>query len=388
MPKPEVREAAVQPPATSARDLFDVYRTDALSFLAAGIAHDLANPLGAMLAFASYLASDPRLPADLRDDARLLRVEAARTHRMVRTLLEFARNRPPSTSAVAVGRVVSEVLELEAYLLAEVSVEVDIPEDLPAVTTDASRLRHLILVLSVEAIRRLGERPARGRLDISADVVPDRTRVRLAMAFELDPDDGPVADNRPARFDADALAAVAALVQELGGDLRIEPAAAGSRFVLELPIAAEVTQDPATAGDPGRLPAPSSGRPATPVDARPVVLVCDDEPAIRTLVARLLGRARFRTLEAADASEALRLLDTNDVDVVLTDHHMREMSGIELYERAIEKRMPLSPRFVLMSGDPGGEELVQFASEHHITILAKPFDLKTITAIIDDVARH
>ena len=95
-------------------------RMHALGFLADGVAHDIANPLGAILAFASILAADERIPADLRTDARLLRDEADRTYRMVSALLELARTRPLAARPIALEPVVRSMLELAAYPLAGV----------------------------------------------------------------------------------------------------------------------------------------------------------------------------------------------------------------------------------------------------------------------------
>ncbi len=143
----------------------------ALGFLADGIAHDIANPLGAILAFASLLAADERVPADLRTDASLLRDEADRTYRMVSTLLELARTRPPSARPIAIEPVLRGMLELAAYPLAGVEVELDLPADLPEASGDPSAVRQSMAAALVEAIEALGWPDARGRLAIGASVV-------------------------------------------------------------------------------------------------------------------------------------------------------------------------------------------------------------------------
>src|SRR5262245_7480306 len=143
-------------------------RMHALGFLADGVAHDLANPLGAILAFASLLAADERIPADLRTDATLLRDEADRTYRMVSTLLEVARTRARSVRAVPLEPVVRGILELASYPLTAVEVTVTVPDDLPDVDADPSRLRQWAVEALVDAIERLGAPGARGRLWIEA----------------------------------------------------------------------------------------------------------------------------------------------------------------------------------------------------------------------------
>ena len=121
VPAPDDRPVPDDP--TAPAELALARRMHALGFLADGVAHDIANPLGAILAFASILAADERIPADLRTDARLLRDEADRTYRMVSALLELARTRPLADRPIAMEPLVQTMLELAAYPLAGVDVE-------------------------------------------------------------------------------------------------------------------------------------------------------------------------------------------------------------------------------------------------------------------------
>jgi CheY-like chemotaxis protein len=379
-PQHEAREpAAPHAPGPPSAAAFDASRADALAFLAGGIAHDLANPLGAILAFASFLATDPRLPADLRDDARLLRTEAERTNRLTRILLEFARSRPAEQAQLTVQRLLEEVLELERHVLADVDVHVDIPPDLPDVLADPSRLRHLLMVLSVEAIRCLGGRPARGSLRVTARPSVQRGQVSLALAFDRASGAEPV---RPGAATEAARGAAA----DIGATLTAEETATGGRFELRLPALTEAVL--AAGAEPTDAPSATSAGPE-PGSRRAThtVLVCEDEEPVRQLLVRILTRQGFRVVPAADGMEALSLLGTLHVDAVLTDHHMRGMSGVELFERATLDRPDLRARFVVMTGDPGAEDLVQFANGSGVTVLAKPFELHAIAATLREVAQ-
>ena len=171
VPTPDDRPVPDDP--TAPAELVLARRMHALGFLADGVAHDIANPLGAILAFASILAADERIPADLRTDARLLRDEADRTYRMVSALLELARTRPLAARPIAMEPVVRTMLELAAYPLAGVDVEVDLPADLPDAHGDPSVVRQSLATALVEAIEALGWPDARGRLRVSGSTVAD-----------------------------------------------------------------------------------------------------------------------------------------------------------------------------------------------------------------------
>lgn len=83
-------------------------------------------------------------------------------------------------------------------------------------------------------------------------------------------------------------------------------------------------------------------------DARPVLLIVDDEARILTALQRALRREGYEIVVAETPSEALRLLDERRVDAILSDHKMPGMSGIELLGRAAV-RQPDAAR-VLITG--------------------------------------
>ncbi len=83
-------------------------------------------------------------------------------------------------------------------------------------------------------------------------------------------------------------------------------------------------------------------------DARPVLLIVDDEARILTALQRALRREGYEIVVAETPSEALRLLDERRVDAILSDHKMPGMSGIELLGRAAA-RQPAAAR-VLITG--------------------------------------
>jgi CheY-like chemotaxis protein len=330
-------------PVAPAAELALAERMHALGFLADGIAHDIANPLGAILAFASLLAADERIPADLRTDARLLRDEADRTYRMVSTLLELARTHPPSARPIAIEPVISGMLELAAYRLAGVEVEVDLPAGLPEAEADPAAVRQSVAAALVEAIEALGWPDAHGRLRIAGSMVAGAGRRILRLELTTD---------------------------------------ASSRTVVDLPVHdGSVTgpRDPADGATDARL---TTG--AHPDDAvtPPVVLVCDDESSVRALLGRVLERAGCEAIEAASGEAALLLVETTVIDAVVSDHRLPGMTGIDLFERASALRPDLATRFVLLSGDADDPDIAAFTRATGVPVLAKPFDLASIEAAV------
>jgi CheY-like chemotaxis protein len=343
VPAPDDR--AVPDDPTAPAELALARRMHALGFLADGVAHDIANPLGAILAFASILAADERIPADLRTDARLLRDEADRTYRMVSALLELARTRPLADRPIAMEPVVRTMLELAAYPLADVDVELDVPADLPDAHGDPSVVRQSLATALVEAIEALGWPDATGRLLISGSTVADDAMgTRRILRLEVETD-------------------------------------AGTRALIDLPLAdgdEALDRDPAAETDGRPAAAGGSNDGAAP----PVVLVCDDDSSVRALLGRVLERAGCQAVEAASGEAALLLVETSVVDAVVSDHRLPGMSGIDVFGRATALRPDLATRFVLLSGDPDDPDIVAFTRATGVPVLAKPFELASIEAAV------
>jgi len=351
----------------------DARRSDALTWLAPSIAHELANPLAAILTFAGFLARDPRLPADLRGDGRMLREEAERTHRLVRTLLEVARDRPPVMTVVEVVPILDEVLELAGGATVGVELERVVASEIPGVDTDPARLRQLLVILTVEALRGLGDRPA-GTLRVDVTPNPGGDTVLVRFEYRHRGGHGP-ASGVPATPTGETQ------VPSVGGRLLVEAEDDGGRLTLRLSIAGGRQAGAASRGSGVGVRADAE-RPTKPI----TVLVCDDEDAIRALLVRVLERDGLRALDAADGPSALEILESTDVDVVVTDHRMAGMSGIALYDKAVDARPQLGARFVVMSGEPRSEELVRFTERTGVRVLPKPFDVQVVAATVREVA--
>lgn len=115
------------------------------------------------------------------------------------------------------------------------------------------------------------------------------------------------------------------------------------------------------------------------------VLIVDDEAPVRNVLASYLQKFDYRPLEAANALDAYRTLETENVDIVISDNQMPGMSGVQLYRR-IEKDFPeLTDRFLLITGTKHDEEVALFVRETSASFLEKPFQLKEISRILDDM---
>ena len=137
----------------------------AVGQLVSGVAHEVNNPLTAILGFADLLMENPEIPETARKDLRVILQEAQRTKQIVQNLLSFARQMPPQRNAVQLNLILRRTIQLRSYDFNSHGVEIveHLDEGLPDVIGDAHQLQQVFLNIlnnAYDAVHEVG-RPAR-----------------------------------------------------------------------------------------------------------------------------------------------------------------------------------------------------------------------------------
>jgi two-component system NtrC family sensor kinase len=140
----------------------------ALGQLVSGVAHEVNNPLSAIIGFTDLLLENPELPEFAREELGVILQEAERTRLIVQNMLRFAREMPPQREPVQINLVLREALKLRSYGLANRNVEIveRLAGDLPVVVADPHQIQQVFLNLLNNAFDAIEPMRRRGRIEV------------------------------------------------------------------------------------------------------------------------------------------------------------------------------------------------------------------------------
>ena len=365
--------------------LLQADRLSQLGALVSGVAHELNNPLAAIAAFGEALALDPH-QSDLAESAEVIRSEAMRAGRIVQTLLDFARQRPRTQTAVDLGEIAERVLALQrsAHKKARIRATVSVPKEVPAVAGDPQELQQVMLNAVVNARQAIESAGRPGQIAIAArssdryvlvtveDTGPGVPPEILDRVFE------PFFSTKAERGTGLGLAISFGLVRGMGGRMWIQNVeGGGARLSFELPVDAAGSADNA-----GR----ASGRPAA---KRLSLLVVEDEEAVRramALLAKRLGHEVTTVGRFADATERLAQGGAR-YDALLVDVHLDEAhTGFDLFDHLRTEGQGRERLIVFTTGDSISTQTRDALERADRPVLRKPFSLDDLREMLERVA--
>ncbi len=394
----ELREAASRAERRKMQEQLVISdRMASVGTMAAGVAHEINNPLAAIVANLELMARDiSRVAGDLGVGTRFevvleelndARESADRLRNIVRDLKMFSRSASEEQRGpVSVQRVLESSLRMAWNEIRHRARLVKDYADVPPVEADEARLGQVFLNLLVNAAQAIREGNAEQNLiRVCTSVDPASGRVAVEVR---DTGAGIAPENLPRVFDAFfttkpvgvgtglGLSICHRIVAGLRGEIQVESQPGkGSVFRVLLPP----SRQEGTAARPPIVVAPPcrNGK----------VLVIDDEVSVARALGRLLQREHDVTIVSSANEAQDRIASGMRYDVILCDLMMPQMTGMDLYGLVLETAPDQAAQMIFLTGGAFTPEARAFLDKIPNQRIEKPFDSQHLRSIVNDRIR-
>jgi PAS domain S-box-containing protein len=350
-------------------------KMSAVGQLIAGVAHELNNPLTAILGYAQLLESEG-LNERAQDYVGKLFKQAQRTHRVVQNLLSFARQRKPQRSEVDIRKVLEETLALRDYDLKinNIRVEKEVPAEAAMVIADAHQIEQVFLNVINNAVDAVLETGRPGKLKIR--IFYDGGQVCAQFA-----DDGPGIKDPKRIFDPFyttksvgkgtglGLSICYGIVKEHGGDITARNGAeSGAVVEIRLPAATHAETRPEAAPvAPRRREGAIGGR----------VLLVEEEAAVLDFERDVLAGAGANVVTAKTSQDVKARLLSEPFDALIMSGKMPGDWNAKEAFAWLKENCPGMESHILFTYAHGAEQsdTRAFLQENNVPYLVKPFEV-------------
>ncbi len=354
----------------------------AVGQLISGVAHELNNPLTAILGYSQLLTSSGQMGQQGIEYADKLYKQAQRTHRIVQNLLSFARQHKPERVPVQINQALEETLALRDYDLRmhNIRVHLDLAENLPVTSADPHQLQQVFLNMVNNAVDAILEHSTEGDLWVRTALDGDQ----LCVEFT---DSGPGVKDASRVFDPFyttkpvgkgtglGLSICYGIITEHGGTIQVRNVPArGASFIIRLP------HQP-TASLSFSMP----DQKAIPVrDGR--ILLVDYDDSVLEAVGTILSARGHRVQTARSIHEAGALIEKEDFDLVVADLHVSDgTNGGGLSDWLARHKPALSKRLIWMCAVAPSADAAENIAGKGRPVLQKPFKATDLLAAVDEL---
>ncbi|MFH0823147.1 MAG: PAS domain S-box protein, partial [Pseudomonadota bacterium] len=376
------------------RQLFQAQKMEAVGTLAGGVAHDFNNLLTVVLGYSELLLDEPDLPPRIRLDLEKINRTAGNGAELVRRLLTFGRKAEIKPCALNLNERMEQLQKMLSRIIPKmIDIRLLVSHDLSAINADPTQMDQILLNLAVNARDAM---PDGGSFIIeTVNVTLDEDYCRQNIC--VDPgryvlltvsDTGTGMDKDtlqhifepffttkgPGKGTGLGLAMVYGIVKQHGGHITCysEPTQ-GTTFKMFFP-ALEVDDDTM-----------KHEVKSTPKGGSETVLLVDDEEMIRDIGFKILTRAGYKVLVAADGKKALEVYRRrgNEISLIVLDLIMPEMGG----RQCLESILKISPsaKIVIASGHVPDDTTGEVVDSKSRGFISKPFDPNQLLEIIRKV---
>jgi two-component system NtrC family sensor kinase len=355
-------------------------KMSAVGQLIAGVAHELNNPLTAILGYAQLLETEG-LNARAQDFVGKLFKQAQRTHRVVQNLLSFARQRKPQRDEVDIRKVLEETLALRDYDLKtnDIKVERDVPSEPAMVIADPHQIEQVFLNIINNAVDAILETERTGSLKI-------RIYTQSGQVYTQFADDGAGIKDPKRIFDPFyttknvgkgtglGLSICYGIVKEHGGDITANNGPEGGA-VIEVKLPAAVSDGAQT-----EAPKPAMRQHEGAVHGR--VLLVEDEEAVLEFERDVLSGAGATVVTAKNAEDVKTRLLSEQFDAIIMSGKMANQWGAKESYEWLKQNCSSMEKHILYTFSNGMEpgDGRSYLQENNVPYLVKPFEVAELIA--------
>jgi PAS domain S-box-containing protein len=354
--------------------------------MAAGIAHEINNPLTGVIGFSDMLM-ERELPQDMREQVEIIADGSRRVADIVKRLLTFARQNKPVRAMVNINDLIANTLNMRSYVLKtnNINVITEYDETLPLITIDPGQIQQVFLNLIVNAEYSMKKTGKPGELRIKTKKLNDKITIsfrdnglgiseeNMKRLFQPFFTTKPVGEGTGL-----GLSLSRSIIIEHSGTISVESELnEGATFQIELPITESYPEDESIESAPLLK---------TKENIKKIyVLIVDDEVTVRHFIKSILDNSDYVVDTTGDPYEALQKITINDYDVVILDIRMPGMSGQELFERIVYKKPCLMKNTIITTGDSASIEVKEFLHKYKLQVITKPFDKSELESKIREL---
>jgi signal transduction histidine kinase len=355
------------------RQVIQAEKLSAIGNLVAGVAHELNNPLTAVMGFSEFLLMAD-CPVTIKATLQKIHSAANRCRKIIQNLLSFSREQESRHRTTCLNELATDVLEFAARGLADKGVETvsDYEEGLPKVCIDADRMKQVLLGIINNAVAAMDGRPTR-RLTVRT--WSEANRVFLSVT---DTGVGIPEENLTKVFDPFfttrevgqgvglGLSTCYAVVEKFGGAVRVDSTlGCGATFTIELPVG---QPEPV---ETDYVPVPFEGP-----GARRRVLIIEDEEDLRAMYEEALLREGYEVALAADGAEGIEAISRDDYDIIVLDMKMPGSDGGDFCAHVEANCPEVMQRVLFATGDTVSDRTHWWIEHTGRPVLNKPFRVK------------
>lgn len=368
-------------------------KLSAIGKFVAGVAHELNNPLMAVVGFSEML-KDAAADAKNRQYSDNVLKAALRCKRIVQSLLSFARREESERKLVSLNKLIEMALEIVGYALRTGNVEVvtKLESKLPLVLVDTSQIQQVLLNIINNAQEAIASGGLPGRIQITTETRAPNVRISIQ-------DNGPGIPREHLRrlFDPFfttkeigkgtglGLSLCYGYIKEHAGTITpLSQVGKGATFLIELPIAENA--DAAAAATPEALPEPPEAPDPNEGHGKRVLIIDDEEPILNLLHDDFVVRG-YEVELAENGKAALSKLEENHFDLAFCDWKMPGLTGQQVYEQLRRTNPRFCQRMIFITGDVINAEMRQFLEAEKRPCLAKPFTLSELHTTVEAVLK-